>query len=334
MGLRQNGPTHDEAYLRYVVARFAAFRNVWWTLANEFDVFPVQKNWRELGELLARLDPYHHLRGIHNCCTAFYDNSQPWITHVILQDITAQRRAASSRDDSAIALDARKIGKPVVVDEYGYEGNNALAWGNLGPREAVEIHWAITMAGAYASHGETYVNPGHLLWWSVGGELVGDAPPRLAFLKRIMSEAPFADMQPAPDLIANGNPLITMLAQRGSYYLVHFGQTKETADWNIGFFGPATPSQPSPWKPLDPAKFTRPQVPEFHLGEGTFRVDMIDTWNAKVYFLGYTTGPVEKFLPQIAPGLMRFVKVDKPEPGSPTGPVADLLDTFGARAQP
>ena len=28
----------DDRYLRYVVARFAAFRNVWWSMANEFDL--------------------------------------------------------------------------------------------------------------------------------------------------------------------------------------------------------------------------------------------------------------------------------------------------------
>jgi len=324
---------HDEAYLKYVVARFAAFRNIWWTLANEFDVFRQQKDWRDLGQLLARIDPYGHQRGIHNCCTAFYDNSESWITHVILQDITAQRWAASSRNDSSIALDARKIGKPVVVDEYGYEGNNGPAWGNLGPREAVELHWAITMAGAYGSHGETYVNPGHLLWWSVGGELVGEAPARLGFLRQIMFEAPYTEMEPAPDVIGNGSPLATALAKRGSYYLLHFAQVKEASDWNIGFFGPATPSHPLPKEPLQPGLFKVPPVPEFHLGDGIFRVDMIDTWNMKVYFLGYTTGPVQTFQPEISPGVMRFVKVDRAEPGAPRGTVTELLNQFGLRAQ-
>jgi len=28
----------DERYLRYVIARFAAYRNVWWSLANEFAI--------------------------------------------------------------------------------------------------------------------------------------------------------------------------------------------------------------------------------------------------------------------------------------------------------
>ena len=324
---------HDDAYLKYVVARLAAFRNIWWTLANEFDVFGTQKDWRHLGELIARIDPYGHQRGIHNCCTAFYDNSQSWITHFILQDITSQRRSPVVRDDSSIALDARKIGKPVLVDEYGYEGNNGMAWGNLGPREAVEIHWAITMAGAYGSHGETYVNPGHLLWWSVGGELVGEAPARLGFLKKIMSEAPYSEMEPAPAAIGNGNPLITALARRGSYYLFHFAQTKEVDGWNIGFFGPSTPSQPLLAQPAGPGVFKPARIPEFRIGEGTFRVDMIDTWNMKVYFLGYTTGPVQKFQPEIAPGLMRFVKVERAEPGKPAGSVTGLFNQFGSNAQ-
>lgn len=338
----------DETYLRYVVARFAAFRNVWWTMANEFDGFRVQKDWRRLGELVQKSDPYQHLRAIHNCCRLFYDNSEPWITHVNLQDITLQRLTAAPRNDASIALDARKIGKPVLVDEYGYEGNNGAAWGNLGPRETVEEHWAITMAGAYASHGETYVNPGHLLWWSVGGELVGESPARLAFLKRIMSEAPYREMEPAPDLIKDGTALVTALAKRGSYYLFHFAQFKQDADWNIGFFGPATPSQPGPRPPLpSPAApgvaaganavaqqnlgGARSPGPELTLGDGVFRVDMIDTWTMRVYFLGYTTGPTQRFRPQISPGLMRFVKVDKPEPGSPTGTVTELLNQFGQR---
>ena len=332
-GFAEMDARHDDMYLRYVVARFAAFRNVWWTLANEFDVFRSQKNWEALGELLATVDPYSHLRGIHNCCLGFYDNSQAWIDHVILQDITAQRWPTTSGTAGQIELDARKIGKPVMVDEYGYEGNNAQAWGNLGPRESVEIHWALTMAGAYGSHGETYINPGHLLWWSVGGELVGEAPARLGFLKQIMMDAPFTEMEPASDLIKGGDDTVTALAKRGSYYLFHFAQKKQAAGWNIGFFGPATPSKPLPVSPLRNDTFKLPSMPEFILGEGIFQVDMIDTWNMKVYPLGYTDGPSQKFLPDMAPGVMRFVKVDIAESGKPRGSVQKLLEAFGARVR-
>ena len=324
---------HDALYLRYVVARFAAFRNVWWTLANEFDVFRSQKDWKALGELLASIDPYHHLRGIHNCCLRFYDNSQDWIDHVILQDITAQRWPKTSGVAGQLELDARRIGKPVVVDEYGYEGNNGLAWGNLGPREALEIHWALTMAGAYASHGETYIHPGDLLWWSVGGELVGEEPARLGFLKQIMMEAPFNEMEPAADIIKNGDDSMTALAKRGWYYLFHFAEKKQAPDWNIGFFGPATPSSPVAGKPVGAEAFKAPQIPEFDLGPGIFRVDMIDTWNMKVYPLGYTDGPTQKFTPELAPGVMRFVRVEAAEAGKPHGSVPELLEAFGRRTE-
>ena len=330
-GFAKMDARHDEMYLRYVVARFAAFRNVWWTMANEFDLFRPEKDWKALGELLAASDPYRHPRGIHNCCLGFYDNSQGWIDHVILQDITAQRLPTTAGGAGQIELDARKIEKPVMVDEYGYEGNNGQAWGNLGPREEVEIHWALTMAGAYGSHGETYVNPGHLLWWSVGGELVGEAPARLGFLKQIMMEAPFMEMEPAPDIIKGGDDTVTALAKRGSYYLFHFVQKKEAPGADIGFFGPATPSKPLPVPPFTEHTFKPPAIPEFILGEGIFRVDMIDTWNMKVYPLGYTDGPTQKFLPDMAPGVMRFVRVDTAESGKPRGSVQELLEAFGAR---
>jgi len=53
--------------------------------------------------------------------------------------------------------------------------------------------------------------PGHLLWWSVGGELVGEAPARLRFLRRIMLEAPYTEMEPASGLVNDGTPLVVAL---------------------------------------------------------------------------------------------------------------------------
>jgi len=260
-GLMSMDIDHDEALVKYVVARFSAFRNVWWTLTNEFDLYPVQKDWRRLGELIEKSDPSKHLRGIHNCCTAFYDNSQPWITHVILQDITLQRLAATPRNDSWLELDARKIGKPVVTDEYGYEGDFPFTWGSFSPREITEMHWSITMAGAYGSHGESYT-------YAEPGKFIGEAPARLGFLKQIMTEAPYQEMEPAPAVVAkNGSPLITVLAKRGSYYLVHFAQPHEVSDWNWGFFGPATPSHPLPLKSGGAlTAFTPKPIPDHRTG--------------------------------------------------------------------
>ena len=53
----------------------------------------------------------------------------------------------------------------------------------------------------------------------------------------------------------------------------------------------------------------------------------------KVYFLDYITGPVQKFQPEIAPGLMRFVNVERAEPGKPAGSVSALMNEFGSSAR-
>ena len=319
--------SQDENYIRYTVARLSAFRNVWWTLTNEFDLYPqfgIYKDWRALGNLLAASDPFDHLRGIHNSCVGFYDNSESWITHVILQDITLQRLTAVQRNDSAMGLSARGFGKPVVIDEYGYEGNIAMTWGSLAPREAVEMHWSIVMAGAYGSHGESYFKTPH-------GELVGEAPARLFFLKQIMAEAPFHKLEPLPTVISSEDPSITVLGTPGSYYIFHFDQPKEKASWNLGFFGPATPAQPLPIvnRSVDPNTW-RTQAPKFTIVEGVYRVEMIDTWQMKVHHVGFTSGVSQQFRSLIEPGLVRLIRVDSAPAEEAVLPIDQLLQRYAS----
>jgi len=324
------GEANDIVYLRYVAARLAAYRNVWWTLANEFDLAKYPKDWKKLGTIVHGADPYKHPIGIHQSVIAYYDNFEPWIDHTILQDVTLQRLAAKPRNDANLVIDARKIGKPVVVDEYGYEGDNGTAWGSLGPREEVEEHWAITMAGGYASHGESYSGSMGL----PSDRFLGESATRLGFLKKIMMEAPFQEMEPANDLVSldlpAANPhrayVVTALAKRGSYYLIYFPEPKEASTWNTGFFGPATPSHPlpihEPYGVMPPATFNAQTVVQ--LGEGTFRVDVIDTWLMTVRTIGYTKGPSQQFRTPIAPGVIRFVKVDAVPDGAQVRDVSSL----------
>jgi len=58
----------DDRYLRYVVARLAALRNVWWSLANEYDFLEhkTEDDWERMGELVSRAEPHRHLLSIHN----------------------------------------------------------------------------------------------------------------------------------------------------------------------------------------------------------------------------------------------------------------------------
>ena len=71
----------DYRYLRYLIARFSAFRHIWWSLANEYDfllnIKPVER-WDNFFKILQNEDPYQHLRSIHNGDpNANFDHTKP-----------------------------------------------------------------------------------------------------------------------------------------------------------------------------------------------------------------------------------------------------------------
>ncbi len=270
--------------------------------------------------------PYAHLKGIHNSCCGFYDNSETLITHVILQDITLQRLTAEPRNNSAMGLDARKYGKPVVIDEYGYEGNIAMTWGSIAPRETVDMHWSIVMAGAYGSHGESYFG-------TPCGTYVGEPPERLALLKKIMLETPFQDHQPLSEEMAEENPSVTVLGFPGGCYIFHFSQPKEKAIWNLGLLGPATPSHPLPIVAgaVDPKTFQKP-APKFTIADELYQVEMIDTWQMKSYPVGFSSGGAQQFRSMVKPGIIRQRRLKSLPPQERAPPIGQLLQkhsTFG-----
>lgn len=106
---------HDKP--QYVTARFSAYRNVWWSLANEYDLMTHKtvEDWEHYAQLLCEKDPYHHLRSIHNCIH-FYDHTRPWITHCSIQRQDLYKSAELTEEWR------ERYRKPVVLDEIAYEG--------------------------------------------------------------------------------------------------------------------------------------------------------------------------------------------------------------------
>jgi len=198
----------DDRYIRYAVARLSAFRNVWWSLANEFDFMPDKKeaDWDRFFQIIQKKDPYQHLRGIHNG-SRWYDHNKPWVTHASIQT-----------SDMAAGIRFREeFQKPVIYDECKYEGNIPSGWGQLTPEQMVKYFWQGTLSGCYVGHGETYLHPDDILWWSKGGVLHGKSPERIAFLKDFMAKTTdFEALQPMGD--DKGS---YVLGIPGKYYLVY-----------------------------------------------------------------------------------------------------------------
>ncbi|MDE0839667.1 MAG: DUF5060 domain-containing protein [Kiritimatiellae bacterium] len=216
----------DDRYLRYVIARLAAYRNVWWSLANEYDYMGTKQlsDWGRFFEVIARNDPYDHLRSIHNG-SKFYDHTKPLVTHASIQSPCV--------DKGREWRDAYK--KPVIDDELCYEGNIEPPWGNITPREMVHRFWTATVMGCYASHGETYMHPDDILWWAKGGVLHGESTPRIAFLRQILEASGIDGLDP----IKNENWMWNnrVAGKQGEYYLFYF-EPHQPSVWTLPKGGP------------------------------------------------------------------------------------------------
>lgn len=120
-GFSDMGREADDLYWKYCIARFSAYRNLWWSLANEYDLLKSKtlEDWEHYASLLCELDPYTHLRSVHNCM-AFYGYTRPWVTHCSMQRQDLYRHVEYTSDYRV------RYGKPVVWDEIAYEGNIEL----------------------------------------------------------------------------------------------------------------------------------------------------------------------------------------------------------------
>jgi len=207
----------DLVYLDYCVRRLSAYRNVWWSLANEYDLMAAKgsDDWEAFGSFIRREDPYHHLISVHNCIP-LYDHSQPWVTHCSIQSSFLHM----------IGYWRETYRKPVIIDECGYEGTIEEGWGNLSAFEMVHRFWESIANGAYCTHGETIYREDEVLWWAKGGELHGDSVERIRFLREIVSSIP-GELQPEQRRLLDphdpqwqeqieNNPLIRGLAQMPS----------------------------------------------------------------------------------------------------------------------
>jgi hypothetical protein len=192
-GFSDLGPDADDRYLRYVVRRLAAFANVWWSMANEYDLVFAKSvdDWERLAAIVVDEDPVGHLRSIHNCFS-FYDHSRPWITHCSLQRVDTYRTAENTDTWR------EQWGKPAVIDECGYEGDLDQGWGNLTGEEMTRRFWEGALRGGYVGHGETYFAEDEEIFWAKGGTLRGTSPERIAFLARITAESPTGVLDPLP----------------------------------------------------------------------------------------------------------------------------------------
>jgi hypothetical protein len=223
MGFGSMDAASDDRFVRYVVARLAAYRNVWWSISNEYDFNKdkTEADWDRLFKVVQAADPYGRLLSIHNGFQ-IYNHTQPWVTHASLQ----QGAAVTDPERALIYRDVYR--KPIVFDEVKYEGQHSRRWGRLKPEEMVLRFWVGTVAGTYVGHSETMRGPDSTpasgAWLSSGGALRGESVARIAFLKQILADAPPEGIEPIDKWQER-----RMGGKAGEYYLVYLGEQAPTA---------------------------------------------------------------------------------------------------------
>lgn len=179
-GFADLSPDEVSVYLNYAVRRLAAFPNLWWSLANEYDLMKyTHAEWVRYAAQIGREDPYHHLLSNHHMIHS-WDFSNPDTTHICIQ----------TADVSHVSSYVHRYQKPLMVDECRYEGNIMHNWGNISGFEMVNRFWTVVAQGGYCTHGETFLDENEVLWWSKGGKLKGESPKRIRFLRDIVESLP------------------------------------------------------------------------------------------------------------------------------------------------
>jgi len=266
-GFSQMTRDQDTLYIRYLISRLAAFRNVWWAMANEYDLFEHKNaaDWDYIGTLFMKEDPYNHLRSIHNC-REFYDHSKNWITHCSIQRQDLYKGAEFTTEWR------KKYQKPVVLDEIAYEGNIQFGWGNITGEEMVRRMWEGAIRGGYPGHGETYLSKDNILWWSHGGKLHGESWKRVKFLLEILKETPGLGLKCDTSRMEEWDAVIGIpeddkLAEETGYQLFYYS-------------------------------FMRPSFRQFRFKDDKkYRVEVIDTWNMTITDAGVHSGCFKIDLP-------------------------------------
>ena len=256
-------------YIQYVIARLGAFRNVWWSVANEWDLvkYKTHDQWIALSKAVAETDPYHHLSSIHGSTGKYIEYWLPCYTHVSIQD------EAPVLNWGAAGILRNAYYKPIIYDEVGYEGNLASRWGRYSGEEMTYLMWMGAIGGTYVTHGESYMfkDATDTIFWAKGGTFKGTSWQRAGFLRKIMEDAP-GPLEPS-----DGSRDFKTASGGNGHFIVYFGK-EMNEHWYFNL-----PQRNGSFNRLTAGK--------------KYKVEIIDTWDMTVTPVAGTfeTAPVEDY---------------------------------------
>ncbi|MFD2574546.1 DUF4038 domain-containing protein [Spirosoma soli] len=225
------GNADEQRYYRYAAARYSAYDNIMWDIANEYHLFRNEAWVEKMGTLLKQADPAKHLISVHGKAD-FPFRKSPWVDVVLYQSWDECGGYQFMTDCRQKQMEAGRI-MPQVNEEYGYEDHYPV-WG-CGPTATKvpngrsadnrrRLAWEIYMAGGYQSTGER-ANEGTGAGHDTGGGWIngrGDSTMTMltgyGYIMDSFQQVTYWQMEPHNELTNYGN---LCLAEPGQQYLVY-----------------------------------------------------------------------------------------------------------------
>jgi len=266
----------DERFVRYVLARYAAYPNVIWCLSNEWNYTKKPREyWNEMGRLVQTGDPWlengEYLRPLsihHQTRIDFQYFDQEWPTTAIVQygvrngqgivvdewsDVEANKAKYVHGDDWGwhSIMYNRGHNMPIINDEYGYFGEPKDRSADNVPLTRDKhrrILWGIYMAGGYAAAGDKYQyeNPPGRPYFAANWHEAEEYED-IQHLKTFFTagDLDFYKMRPLPDAIMEGER-VYMLGESGEQYVIYaaiggrFTVELEDGEYHVIRYNPRT----------------------------------------------------------------------------------------------
>jgi len=149
--------------LKYLAARYGSYPNVWFCLANEFDIKKPNYSPRQIvqfGTTMRKFLPYPTPMSVHAKPRDWYRelNAKVWHDHVIIQKKIKKLPIAADWVARNHAIGGKV---PVIDDELAYEGKGD-GWSQA---DVIESHLGAFLGGGYGSTGHKPApKQGHYFW--------------------------------------------------------------------------------------------------------------------------------------------------------------------------
>jgi len=264
------GSDDEHRFIRYAVARFAAFSNITWDLGDDLDLFRDEKWTHETGTLLHQWDPYQHLETSHPTQNIHQDRASEWFGFTSYQEW--------SRDQHRLLLESRRLQEqtgriiPQTNEEYGYEDHYPL-WAAPGSDSADVLRraaWDIVMAGGYQTAGET-ARRGTNIWPDTGGGWMngrGDDTMTMflgyGHIVDFMTSFEWWKSNPHDELVNHGAYCLADPGKTYAIYLPHGGQVTIQLQGGAyqAYWFRAMTGQILPLLPVEGSSWTSPDAPD------------------------------------------------------------------------